>query len=77
MLAADGRKLSKQNGATPLDLADDAAAVRAMQAAGTVLGLPALHATTPADWLAQAVPAWAAVVGLASSRPFPTQTEPP
>jgi len=59
--AADGRKLSKQNGARPLDLADAAAAVRALQAAGAVLGLPVLNADAPAPWLAQAVPAWAAL----------------
>lgn len=60
VLAADGRKLSKQNGAVALDLADDTAAVRALQAAGAVLGLPVLSADTPTLWLAQAVSAWAA-----------------
>lgn len=58
LLAADGRKLSKHNGAMPLALADDAAALRALQAAAAVLGLPTLQAATPAEWLAQAVPAW-------------------
>ncbi|MDP2004678.1 MAG: tRNA glutamyl-Q(34) synthetase GluQRS [Rubrivivax sp.] len=62
VLAPDGRKLSKQNGATPLDLADDAAVLRALQAAGRVLGLPALPAQSPADWLAQAVCAWAGII---------------
>jgi len=57
--AADGRKLSKQNGATPLDLADGAAVLRALKAAGDVLGLPTLPAQNPGDWLAQAVRSWA------------------
>ncbi len=65
VLAADGHKLSKQNGATPLDLADP---VRALQAAGQVLGLPPLAAATPAAWLAQAVPAWAGIIGPLSPR---------
>ncbi len=72
VLAPDGRKLSKQNGAKPLDLADDAAARRALQAAGTVLGLPALTASTPADWLAQAVGAWAGIIAA-----FPPSAYPP
>jgi glutamyl-Q tRNA(Asp) synthetase len=58
VLAADGHKLSKQNGATALDLHDDAAVVAALRAAGRVLGLPALDATARADWLAAAVQAW-------------------
>lgn len=55
VLAADGQKLSKQNGAAPLDLREPLAALRA---AGAVLGL-AVAAATAADWLAAAVPAWA------------------
>ncbi|KPF50963.1 glutamyl-Q tRNA(Asp) ligase [beta proteobacterium AAP121] len=62
--AADGRKLSKQNGAPPLDLQDP---VATLQAAAAVLGLPPLQAPTPAAWLALAVPAWAE---LASSWPL-------
>ena len=58
MLAPDGHKLSKQNGATPLDTAQPLAT---LQAAGTVLGLPALPAASVADWLAAATRAWAAV----------------
>ena len=58
VLAADGHKLSKQNGATALDLHDDAATLAALRAAGRVLGLPAIDATTRADWLAAAVLAW-------------------
>ena len=52
---ADGEKLSKQNGATPVDLDDPLAA---LQAAGAVLGLPRIDAGSPADWLAAAVQAW-------------------
>ena len=54
--AADGHKLSKQNGATALDLGDP---VAALQAAGVALGLPPLpaQASVP-DWLAAAVRAW-------------------
>ncbi len=59
VLAADGRKLSKQNGAMTLDLADPLAALRA---AGAVLGLPELLAITAADWRAQAVQAWAGII---------------
>ncbi len=59
VLAADGRKLSKQNGATALDLARPLAA---LQAAGRVLGLPALPGQNPAEWLAAAVPAWAGII---------------
>jgi len=70
--AADGRKLSKQNGATPLDLVDDAAAVGALQTAGRVLGLPALPAQTRDDWLAQAVRAWAGIIAA-----FPPSSDPP
>ncbi len=58
--AADGHKLSKQNGAQPLDLASP---VTALQAAAAVLGLPLLQAPTAAEWLAQAVPAWAGIIG--------------
>ncbi|MBX3638182.1 MAG: tRNA glutamyl-Q(34) synthetase GluQRS [Rubrivivax sp.] len=61
VLAADGHKLSKQNGAAPLDLADPLAALRA---AAAVLGLPSLQATTPADWLQQAVAAWAGIIAV-------------
>ena len=54
---ADGEKLSKQNGAQPLDLTDAAAA---LQAAAAVLGLRVPAGTSPAGWLASAVAAWAA-----------------
>lgn len=55
VLASDGCKLSKQNGAAPLDLSDPLAALRA---AATVLGLPPLPATPVPDWLNRAVAAW-------------------
>jgi glutamyl-Q tRNA(Asp) synthetase len=54
---ADGHKLSKQNGATPLDASDPLAALRA---AGSVLQLPPLATADAAAWLQAAVPAWAA-----------------
>ncbi len=57
VLGADGHKLSKQNGATPIDLADPLAALRK---AARVLRLPPLEAVRHADWLAAAVRAWAA-----------------
>ena len=59
--AADGQKLSKQNGAAALDLRDPLAA---LAQAGQTLGLPPLPAQTTADWLAQAVAAWAARWGM-------------
>jgi glutamyl-Q tRNA(Asp) synthetase len=61
VLAADGHKLSKQNGAAPLDLSDP---VRALAAAGQVLGLRSVGAAGGAvpDWLAQAVPQWAGII---------------
>lgn len=59
VLAEDGRKLSKQNGAQALDLRDP---VAALQAAGARLGLPALPAATPADWLSAATTAWAGII---------------
>jgi glutamyl-Q tRNA(Asp) synthetase len=54
---ADGHKLSKQNGASPIDLSDPLAALRA---AARVLQLPAIDATRRDDWLGAAVQAWAA-----------------
>ena len=57
VLAADGQKLSKQNGARAFDASDPLAA---LQAAGAVLGVEA-HGVTVADWLASAVQCWAAM----------------
>jgi glutamyl-Q tRNA(Asp) synthetase len=57
VLAADGHKLSKQNGAVAVDLAEP---LTALAAAAHVLGLPPLDAATLGDWLATATRAWAA-----------------
>ncbi len=65
VVGADGRKLSKQHGAAPLDTEDP---VAVLAAAGAVLGLPRIDAATPAEWLASAVAAWSAG-WLASSAP--------
>lgn len=54
VLGANGEKLSKQNGAQALDLADPAAA---LQAAARMLGLPEA-AGSPAERLAQWTAAW-------------------
>jgi len=55
VLAADGQKLSKQNGAAALDLSEPLLALRA---ASAVLGLPASAASTLGDWLAATVAVW-------------------
>ncbi len=65
VLGDDGHKLSKQNGARALDLADPLAALRA---AGAVLGLPPLAAEDVQDWLAAAVPAWAGIIAAFDER---------
>jgi glutamyl-Q tRNA(Asp) synthetase len=57
VLGADGHKLSKQNGAVPVDLHDPLAALRA---AASLLQLPACDAADVGTWLGQAVAAWAA-----------------
>jgi glutamyl-Q tRNA(Asp) synthetase len=68
--AADGHKLSKQNGAAPLALHDEAAARAALVTAGHVLGLAVPPTGTVADWLAAAVPAWAGIIaGFPSANP--------
>ena len=69
VLAADGHKLSKQNGARPLDLSQP---VTALQAAAAVLGLPHIEADRPARWLEKAVPACAGII-----RGFHATTENP
>lgn len=58
VLAPDGQKLSKQNGATALELGTPAAALRALDQAAQALGLPATSATTTADALAGWVGPW-------------------
>jgi glutamyl-Q tRNA(Asp) synthetase len=64
VLGADGHKLSKQNGATPLDVATPAAALDALRAAARDLGLPPIapDAVMPSAWLEAAVPAWAGMM---------------
>ena len=60
VLGANGEKLSKQNGAQPLDTSQP---VAALQQAGEVLGLVGNpFASTPAEWLQQAVPLWVALL---------------
>lgn len=56
VLGENGEKLSKQNGAAPLDLSDPLAA---LGQAGAVLGVGATARDLPA-WLAQATNAWRA-----------------
>jgi glutamyl-Q tRNA(Asp) synthetase len=55
VLAADGQKLSKQNGAQALDLSQP---VQRLTEAARTLGLDVGSGLSPADWLAQAVKAW-------------------
>ncbi len=56
VLGADGHKLSKQNGAKPLDASDPLAA---LQIAATTLALPPIEAGSVGEWLGAAVRAWA------------------
>ena len=57
VLGRNGEKLSKQNGAQPLDTSHP---VAVLQQAGQLLGLQGNAAAgTPAAWLQQAVPQWA------------------
>ena len=58
VLAADGNKLSKQNGALPLNTSEPLAA---LQPASAVLRLKVV-ATRHADWLDNAVAAWRSMV---------------
>lgn len=55
VMGANGEKLSKQQGAQALELAEP---LLALHSAGATLGLPALPASTVGDWLAQAVQTW-------------------
>lgn len=66
VLAPDGQKLSKQNGAKALDLGTPAAALRALDTAAQALGLPANTATNLTEALAGWVTPWR---GLYNSRP--------
>jgi glutamyl-Q tRNA(Asp) synthetase len=68
VLAPDGRKLSKQNGAQALDLAQP---LVALGAAGKVLGLPQSSCRTVPEWLAAAVPAWAGIIAGFATRNSP------
>ena len=63
VLGPDGDKLSKQNGATPIDTASPRGALAALDAAAHVLGLPPMAQTmhTPADALAAWVAQWTAL----------------
>ena len=54
VLAADGEKLSKQNGAQPLDVSQP---LRALKAAGSTLGISNPSRLVP-EWLAQAAIQW-------------------
>lgn len=53
--AGDGEKLSKQNGAEPIDTSRPLAA---LQAAGAALELPVIEAAAPHEWLTGAVRVW-------------------
>ena len=55
VLAADGHKLSKQNGAVAVDVNEP---LHALRTAGAVLGLPTLDGRGVPEWLAQAAPAY-------------------
>jgi glutamyl-Q tRNA(Asp) synthetase len=58
VLGADGRKLSKQNGAAAVDTGD---AIGVLRAAGTVLGL-SIEAGSGNEWRAGAIAAWRRLV---------------
>ena len=59
VLAADCRKLSKQNGAEALDTTSP---VRSLTRAGLVLAIAPLSAPDASTWLQAAVPAWAGII---------------
>jgi glutamyl-Q tRNA(Asp) synthetase len=65
VLAADGQKLSKQNGAMALDTGTPASTLAALQAAADALGLPAVTAASVPEALAGWVPAWRDLYNLA------------
>ena len=59
VLGADGEKLSKQNGAAPLDLSDP---LDALRSAAATLGLQPPAAASLPDWLSHAVRAWSGTI---------------
>ena len=61
VLAPDGAKLSKQNGARPISTATPAEALASLAAAARVLGLPAPDDSRIGAVLASWVPAWRAL----------------
>jgi glutamyl-Q tRNA(Asp) synthetase len=58
VLAPDGQKLSKQNGATALETDTPTAVLSALDTAAQALGLPATNATNTADALAGWIAPW-------------------
>jgi len=56
VMGIDGHKLSKQNGAAPLDVSDP---VAALQQAARVLELPRIEALSVSEWLSAAIRSWA------------------
>ncbi len=57
VMGINGHKLSKQNGATPLDVSSP---IAALQQAARVLDLPRIEALSVSEWLSAATRAWAA-----------------
>jgi glutamyl-Q tRNA(Asp) synthetase len=60
VLAENGEKLSKQNGAPPLDLRDPPGALHALREAAATLEMPVGEPASVADLLAAALAAWRA-----------------
>jgi len=56
VMGIDGHKLSKQNGAAPLDVSDP---VATLQQAARVLELPRIEALSVSEWLSAAIRSWA------------------
>jgi glutamyl-Q tRNA(Asp) synthetase len=56
VMGINGHKLSKQNGATPLDVSSP---VEALQNAARVLDMPRIEALSVSEWLSAATRAWA------------------
>jgi glutamyl-Q tRNA(Asp) synthetase len=57
VMGIDGHKLSKQNGASPLDVSSP---IAALQQAARVLDLPHIDGLSVSEWLAAATRAWSA-----------------